>query len=293
MRILTCVYADDGLVSSQSTSLPSAPTLPSPDPIVNDPDLSRLQIVAHTGYKIAICKECRVAVSSDEIMAHAKTHGYSTKHLSSVKLKAAVERYGLLSNKAAPLPPFFEAPVPVLKPPIPGFFCTLCYGSNEKTNYACSQSSSRNRHMISDHPELKGRGAEFFDECHIQYCFAFNAVKNYFAVDLSKVPPLTPTSPADKLRAHLKAIRPHVSDRILIPPVDDRVMSQFLKETQWPRCLLGVNADEVVTLVRIPEPTEDFHSVARAVAGYFRFVAENVTDTLSLFNLRSIAAKDG
>ncbi|KLO16461.1 P-loop containing nucleoside triphosphate hydrolase protein [Schizopora paradoxa] len=282
---------DEGLVTSPPSSHTSATSPPSTDVIVKDADLSVIDLVVHTGFKIAICKECKVGVCADDLQVHAKSH--SNKTLPFPKVQAAIERYGLLNGPAVELPPFFEAPISVLQTPVNGYYCTLCYGRADKKNYACSDTSTRNRHMTKHHPDLKGRGSEFFNTCQVQFLFLFKAYKAYFAVDLSKVPPLSPISPADRLREHLNAIRPNEGERVFLPPVDERVMSQFLHETKWPHCIVGANTDELVTLVRIPEPTEDLHNVCQAVAGYFKFVAENITDTLSTFNLRSIAAKDG
>lgn len=247
--------------------------------------------VVHSLFRVAICTACGMAVCADDLQTHAnRVHNLPV--LSDLRCMELVKEHGLLNGEQVERPAPFQAPCNFLLRPVSAHYCKICHDNPLRETYTVANKSSMNKHLASDHPSYKGLAQEFFVKCHAQFLFAFNAYKKYFAVDMTKSNRPPEMNPADKFRERLAALRPPPSERVVKMPEDDRVLTRFLQETKWAEAVHGLKADEMVSIVRVPLPTEDFHNVCRAVAGYFNFVAEDVTTTFSVFNLRTIIAKD-
>ncbi|KZT31368.1 hypothetical protein SISSUDRAFT_1067817 [Sistotremastrum suecicum HHB10207 ss-3] len=124
---------------STSTTPPSTTSF-----IRSDHHLFIMGYVIHVGFGVAICTNCREAISPKTLIAHARTHGVPV--LPQKMTDAVVANFKLVSppqaNRLA-----VSAPVPYLQPPVLG-----CFGCNS-CSYAAKNSSTVKDHQKDHHPD--------------------------------------------------------------------------------------------------------------------------------------------
>lgn len=284
------LYVDGGLQAPAPDGAVVHPLVPTAPPVsVYDADLAAMGYSVLRDFHVAVCVSCAHAVSADDLQAHAASHGINT--IGDRPTNAAILRHGLLNSNIVKKPPFGRAPVALLSPPVEGFYCKICVGDPTCVDYACIKRRTFNEHIAEKHKEYAGHGAQFLGKAPVQYLFPFRGHKNVFVVDPTLLTPSSVKSPADTLVDMADAAKPLREERILAEPADVRNITAFLYETGFSSAVVGANPYQLAALLALPGQTEAFYDVAQAVAGYFRHVAEDVTKTLSTYNLRCIRAK--
>ncbi|KLO04060.1 hypothetical protein SCHPADRAFT_948022, partial [Schizopora paradoxa] len=293
---------DDSVANSEGDGLLlDSPPPPPPPPFdlsgdfggdyIQDDTLHQLGFAVHKEFRFAVCVNCGTCAQPKELRAHARGHNLPIDLPGVASCLEAAVLHRVRSSQEIATPPFFRAPLAILRPPALGFYCNLCVDEEGKATNCFGSETSYNDHFRASHPEHARLNIQFRVDCPTQYLFNFRELKHHFIVDPSLAIPPPEKSPAERFRERLEASRKPI-DRVISVPLDVRVLNAFLYQTRWVNVTEGCDTHELAALVAVPKETEFMADLAQSVANYFKNIAENVTTSFSVINLRQIKAKD-
>lgn len=221
-------------------AISTATTPPSSSSFIrSDHHLFIMGYVIHVGFGVAICTNCREAISPKTLIAHARTHGVPV--LPQKMVDAVVANFKLVSPPQAKRLAV-SAPVPYLQPPVIG-----CFGCNT-CSYAAKNSSTVKDHQKDHHPDQPRLPP--LQSIHAQRLNTATQTA-YFQVDVSLPPFENPTEARAWLEKAIREQNDREAQYERLPPTNKHV-DIWPRQSRWHQALRSADRKRVHALGSYP-----------------------------------------
>ncbi|KLO03978.1 hypothetical protein SCHPADRAFT_948113 [Schizopora paradoxa] len=245
--------------------------------VIHDLDLAPMGFAVLEKLSVAICVSCEVAVEVDGLRHHAELHGNLLR--SDAVLNAIARRHGLLNANRVKTPSFFGPPVPFLRNPVDGFYCSLCFSHPANINFACITEAEFENHIRTYHPGRTIPAARFRKNSQVQFLFLEEPHRHVFAVDPLALLPSPSISSVQELLQRVDDV--HLGGYGASSPFISRGLAVFLSEFGYATALKDLNEVDAAFLLSVPRDQDIFSRISTATSSYFREIAQVIGDHVS------------